>query len=157
MRNARRKRSNIGSSNDPATERLIRTLVAGCSSPAEALELYYWSREPGLIEVIRGIATMPEDTRAAIEAFIALARDAKSIKAEARRARRADARFGRSRADGRARATCGRRGRRRAAIAQLIFPEPTLYCGGRFDGIAVTISCVAATCPSCVRLWGGKA
>jgi hypothetical protein len=77
----RRKRSNVGLSSDPATERLIRTLVAGCSSPAEALELYYWSREPGLIEVIRGIATMPEETRAAIEAFIALARDTRSVKA----------------------------------------------------------------------------
>jgi hypothetical protein len=76
MKNAPGKRSKAA-----ATERLIRTLVAGCSSPAEALELYYWSREPGLIEVVRGIVTMPEDTRAAIEAFIALARDAKSIKA----------------------------------------------------------------------------
>src|SRR5262245_17605700 len=77
MKNARRKQSK-----DPATERLIRTLVAGCDSPAEALELYYWSKEPGLIEVIRGIATMPENTRAAIEAFVALARDTKAIKAE---------------------------------------------------------------------------
>ena len=82
MRNARPKRSNTRSSHDPATERLIRTLVEGCGSPAEALELYYWSREPGLIEVIRGIATMPENTRAAIEAFVALARDTKSITAE---------------------------------------------------------------------------
>ena len=82
MNNARRKRSNTRSSHDPATKRLIRTLVEGCGSPAEALELYYSSREPGLIEVIRAIATMPESTRAAIEAFIALARDTKSIKAE---------------------------------------------------------------------------
>jgi hypothetical protein len=78
----KRKRSNVRLSNDPATEHLIRTLVAGCGSPAQALELYYWSREPGLIEVIRGIATMPEETRAAIEAFIALARDTRSVKAE---------------------------------------------------------------------------
>ena len=78
----RRKRSNLGLANDQATERLIRALVDGCSSPAEALELYYWSREPGLIEVIRGIAMMPEGTRATIEAFIALAREAKSVRAE---------------------------------------------------------------------------
>jgi len=82
MKNTRRTRSDIRPSNDPAAERLIRTLVAGCGSPAEALELYYWSREPGLIEIVRGIAAMPEDTRAAIEAFIALARDAKSVRAE---------------------------------------------------------------------------
>ena len=128
MRNARPKRSNSRSSHDPATQRLIRTLVEGCGSPAEALELYYWSREPGLIEVIRGIATMPENTRAAIEAFVALARDTKSITAELDFARGADARFGGSREGCRARATCGRRGRRRAAIAQLNFEQPTLYC-----------------------------
>jgi hypothetical protein len=62
-------------------ERIIRTLAAGCTNPAEALELLYWSREPGLIEIIRGIATMPEGARAALEAFIALARDAKTVSA----------------------------------------------------------------------------
>ena len=62
-------------------ERIIRTLAAGCTNPAEALELLYWAREPGLIEVIRGIAAMPEGSRAAVEAFIALARDAKTVSA----------------------------------------------------------------------------
>src|SRR6187431_1638462 len=81
MKSARSRRSNTRSSHDPATERLIRTLVEGCGSPAEALELLYWSREPGLIEIIRGIATMPEGARAALEAFIALARDAKTVSA----------------------------------------------------------------------------
>lgn len=60
----------------------MRMLVAGCGSPAEVLELYYWSREPGLLEIIRGIATMSEDTRAQIEAFIALASNSKSVRAE---------------------------------------------------------------------------
>jgi hypothetical protein len=63
------------------SEHLIRTLVAGCGSSAEVLELYYRSREPGLIEIMRGIVAMPDDTRAALEAFIALARDPKSIEA----------------------------------------------------------------------------
>jgi hypothetical protein len=62
-------------------ERIIRTLAAGCTNPAEALELLYWSREPGLIEIIRGIAAMPEGARAAVEAFIALARDARTVSA----------------------------------------------------------------------------
>jgi len=62
-------------------ERIIQTLAAGCTSPAEALELLYWSREPGMTEIIRGIAAMPEGTRAAVEAFIALARDAKTVSA----------------------------------------------------------------------------
>lgn len=63
------------------SRRLIRTLVAGCGSTAAVLELYYWSREPGMIEMMRGVIAMPEQTRAALEAFIALARDPKSIEA----------------------------------------------------------------------------
>lgn len=45
------------------------------------LELYYWSREPGFRALFRAIATMPEGTRAALEAFIMLARDTKSVSA----------------------------------------------------------------------------
>jgi hypothetical protein len=62
-------------------DRIVRTLAAGCANPAEALEFLYWSREPGLLDIIRGIATMPEGARAAVEAFIALARDAKTVSA----------------------------------------------------------------------------
>ena len=62
-------------------ERLIRTLVLGCRSPAEVLELCYWSREPGMVALMRGIVAMPEEARAAFEAFIALAHDPKSIEA----------------------------------------------------------------------------
>jgi hypothetical protein len=66
---------------DAAADRLIRTLLAACDDPAVALELLYWSREPGLVEVIRAVAAMPEETRASIEAFIALARDARTVSA----------------------------------------------------------------------------
>jgi len=78
----RRRAKGAASPRKSAAERLMRMLVAGCSSPAEVLELYYWSREPGLLEIIRGIATMSEDTRARIEAFIALASNSKSVRAE---------------------------------------------------------------------------
>ena len=76
-----RRRSRVKTRRVPRAERLIRMLVSGCDNPASMLELYYWSREPGLVEVIRAIVSMPEDTRAAFEAFVALARDAKSIEA----------------------------------------------------------------------------
>ena len=56
-------------------------LVTGSGSLAGALEAHYWSREPGLIEIMRGIATMTENTRAVIEAFVALARDTRSVTA----------------------------------------------------------------------------
>ena len=61
--------------------RLVRTLAACGGNPADMLELYYWAREPGFTKLIRAIATMPERTRAALETFIMLARDAKSVSA----------------------------------------------------------------------------
>ena len=81
MSRARRNRRAARRTREAANERLIRILVAGCGRPAAALEFCYWSREPGLIEVIRAIVTMPEETRAVIEAFVALARDARSVRA----------------------------------------------------------------------------
>ena len=63
------------------TERLVRALVAGCRSQAQVLELYYWSKEPGLIEVIRSFVAMPEATRATLEAFVSIAHDPKSVMA----------------------------------------------------------------------------
>jgi hypothetical protein len=79
MKRARQSRRTATRRRNTSTERLIRTLAAACDSPAEALELLYWSREPGLVEIIRGIAAMPDETRAALEAFIGLARDAKTV------------------------------------------------------------------------------
>lgn len=65
-----------------ARARLMRTLVACDGNPADMLELYYWSKEPGFTQLIRAIATMPEHTRAALETFIVLARDSKSVTAD---------------------------------------------------------------------------
>jgi len=65
-----------------ARARLLRALAACDRNPAELLELYYWSKEPGFAQLIRAIATMPEDTRAALETFIMLARDTKSVTAD---------------------------------------------------------------------------
>ena len=81
MDHTRRNRPAVGSKSKAAHELLIRTLVAGCGKPAAALEVYYWSKEPGLIEIVRAIATMPEEARAAIEAFAALARDHTTVSA----------------------------------------------------------------------------
>lgn len=65
-----------------ADQRAIRILLAACDSPAQALELCYWSKEPGLIEIVRALALMPDEARSAIEVFVALARNAASIEAE---------------------------------------------------------------------------
>src|ERR1051325_12151176 len=62
--------------------RLLRALAASDGNPAAMLELYYWSKEPGFTQLIRAIATMPEHARAALEAFITLARDSSSVTAD---------------------------------------------------------------------------
>ena len=55
-----------------ARARLLRAVAACEANPADMLELYYWSKEPGFTGLIRAIATMPEHTRAALETFIML-------------------------------------------------------------------------------------
>jgi hypothetical protein len=68
-------------SRNAASDKLVRTLLAACDDPAVALELLYWSREPGLVQVIRAVAAMPEETRASLEAFVGLARDMRTVSA----------------------------------------------------------------------------
>ena len=75
-----RRRTAVKAKRKTAHEVLMRTL-AGCDKPAEALEIYYWSKEPGFLEIIRAIAMMPEETRSAIEAFSALAHDQATVTA----------------------------------------------------------------------------
>jgi hypothetical protein len=81
MGKARRHQPVFARRRTAAANRITRTIAAGCDNPAEALELLYWSREPGLVDIIRAVAAMPEDTRAAVEAFLALARNAKTVSA----------------------------------------------------------------------------
>jgi hypothetical protein len=57
-------------------------LVVESGRPSELLELCYWSREPGAAELMRSIVAMPDETRAAFEAFLALAGNPKTIEAE---------------------------------------------------------------------------
>jgi hypothetical protein len=55
--------------------------IADEGDPARLLEVYYWSREPGFLEIVRTFAAMPEAARAAIEAFVSIAHDPSSITA----------------------------------------------------------------------------
>src|SRR5262245_37710419 len=76
-----RRRRGVKRATGDANKRLIRVLLAECGNPAKALELHYWSKEPGLLEIMRGIVMMPEAARATIEAFVILARDTRSVTA----------------------------------------------------------------------------
>jgi hypothetical protein len=55
----------------PPIRTLIEAIVVECTNPEQLLELYYWSREPKLLPTVRALASLPNETRAALEAFIA--------------------------------------------------------------------------------------
>lgn len=57
----------------------VVTQIVARSDPARVVELYYWSQEPGLLEIIRAISAMPEAGREALESFFALVGDAQSV------------------------------------------------------------------------------
>ena len=82
MSNGGKRSSKKGKAPRRTRARLLRVLAACDSNPADMLELYYWSKEPGFAQLIRAIATMPEHTRAALETFVLLARDSKSVTAD---------------------------------------------------------------------------
>lgn len=48
---------------------LIQTLVAGQASANEILELYYWSREPGALDLMRALVALSEEDRKLLAAY----------------------------------------------------------------------------------------
>ena len=60
---------------------IIAELCADQCDPARIRELYYWSMEPGFLEIIRTFAALPEASRAAVESFVSIAQDPSSITA----------------------------------------------------------------------------
>ncbi len=49
---------------------LIQTLVSGKVTPSRILELYYWSLEPGALEMLRHFLSLSRDNRAQLQAFL---------------------------------------------------------------------------------------
>ena len=52
---------------------LLKRMVADCRHPARLVELFYWSSEPELAEVMRQYIALPEEVRASLHAFLMLA------------------------------------------------------------------------------------
>ena len=50
---------------------LIRTLVLGKASAEEMLELYYWSRDPEILQMLRSVIILPESSRHQLVEFLA--------------------------------------------------------------------------------------
>ncbi len=49
---------------------LIKTLVNGGTDTSRLLELYYWTREPGIVELIRAYLDLPERTQRTLSTFL---------------------------------------------------------------------------------------
>ena len=58
---------------DVASKDILTGLVA--EEPTRFFEMYYWSREPGMLEVMRAIMGMSESSRAALEAFLTMSQE----------------------------------------------------------------------------------
>jgi len=72
---SRKKRKSVS----PGKKELPAPLGWESCDLARLRELYYWSSEPGFLEIIRTLAAMPESGRAAVEAFVSMAHDASTI------------------------------------------------------------------------------
>jgi hypothetical protein len=54
---------------------LLNRIVADCQYPARLVELYYWSAEPELVEVMRHYLALPAEARATLHMFLSLSAD----------------------------------------------------------------------------------
>ena len=52
---------------------VVQSLIAQAGNSARMLECYYWTQEPGLLELIRAFLAMPIEAQTALRAFFAAA------------------------------------------------------------------------------------
>lgn len=63
----------------PSLSVILESILKDCDHPSEFVELYYWSREPGLMNLYRTLARLPEPTTQALESFFSHVRDNCSV------------------------------------------------------------------------------
>jgi hypothetical protein len=61
---------------------VIEALIMLSPNPALFREICYWSREPGLLPLLRAVAGLSEATRDALEAFVRNAPESSAIVAQ---------------------------------------------------------------------------
>jgi len=49
---------------------VIKTIIDGGTDTSRLLELYYWTREPGIIELIRAYLDLPERTQRSLSTYL---------------------------------------------------------------------------------------
>jgi hypothetical protein len=67
------RRPTKSTQSDVASKDILTGLVA--EEPTRFFEMYYWSREPGMLEIMRAVMSMSETSRAALEAFLTMSQE----------------------------------------------------------------------------------
>jgi hypothetical protein len=74
-------KSNQSHWRDPRSRKILESILADCPDCSWLLEYRYWTREPGMLDIIRAIAALPEEARSALEAFFAMSHESGAIAA----------------------------------------------------------------------------
>lgn len=71
-RNAKRGDGFDGDSHERNNEvrDVIKTIINGGADTSRLLELYYWTREPGIVELIRAYLDLPERTQRSLSTYL---------------------------------------------------------------------------------------
>ena len=61
-----------GAQSEPAshTWQVIRSLISSETDASRLLEMYYWTREPGIVELIRAYLNLPDHTQRHLSDFL---------------------------------------------------------------------------------------
>lgn len=61
-----------GARGEPSTHtwEVIKSLVTGEADASRLLEMYYWTREPGIVELIRAYLNLPDRTQRHLRDFL---------------------------------------------------------------------------------------
>jgi hypothetical protein len=60
---------------DGRVRAVLRELAETCPDPGKLVELYYWSAEPDLLEMLHRLLGLPEEPREVLRAFLAMIAD----------------------------------------------------------------------------------
>jgi hypothetical protein len=78
---AGRRRNGEPAENEAELQEIIEAIIVDCGSPARVLELYYWSQESDLWEMIRALVNLPAPVRTKLSAFLMMATDRDQVSA----------------------------------------------------------------------------
>src|SRR5829696_3311967 len=72
---SRADRRSRGRSADRSVLKRVIEHIVSTAPPSRLFELYYWLQDPGLLNIVRSVASMSDNDREALESFLGLAQD----------------------------------------------------------------------------------